>query len=166
MSTKLFLDIEGTIINEFADPTYIPENVKKIKELISSGKFSEVFFFSYALHNSEDLFRNMPMLEDIFRTFNLTWDTNKIILKDTLFPLFKEKFGRLFSREDFVDFASDKTMGFQMFARDQILNKDKTGDNFLLIDDRIDEEMILLRSNGKCSTIITMHIDRVDPTIV
>lgn len=150
------LDIEGTLINDLHDPIYIPDNITKIKKIIKN-KSCSVNFFSFAIHSIEDVRRNEFILKDLVSELGLTWSEDLFVLKNDLFPLYKQKFGSNFTMEDFSDFSQDKEMGFNLYIKDLLKKNPKLeGNEFYLIDDKVDDVMTMYKTtNRKDVTVIT-----------
>lgn len=57
MITKVYLDLEGTIIEDIENPIFLNENIEKISDLVKSA--NEIMIFSWAICNNNDTLKNI-----------------------------------------------------------------------------------------------------------
>lgn len=159
----LFLDIEGTIIDEFYNPVFIEHHIPAIKRMCdiehASAGMQDVHFFSWAIHNEADIRNGMPIIQMICDRLELDSSECVIVQKNSLVPVYDRHFPA-FSREDFQDLTMGrhgKEFAFQQFIR-RIWPEDErqatrrrfklsASEVYTLIDDCV--ENTELRANGK-----------------
>lgn len=135
---KLFLDLEGTIINDWFEPFSINTNI--IRNFISDI-FSDLNIFSFAINDKKDLedfnlFLKSDIMERFERDIDLVptvEDVKNIIFKNsnTVFDIDEVK--QIFGKErGFIEFCRNRT----------------DDDGFILIDDVV-ENLCLEMSDKK-----------------
>lgn len=146
--TLLFLDIEGTIIDDFDGLLFMDSQINAIKSLISNA--DELFCFSWAICNTNDLTNKLPIIRAIEKRICRPFDS--FIFRDGMLPLFRKKFGNI----DMMEFEEicrslGKEIIFRIFISDDF-KSDKT--DFLLVDDTVTNTSLYLVNR----TIRTLNI--------
>ena len=154
MKNIIFLDIEGTLIEDFDNPTMLTENKSKVSQLIKDAK--EIICFSWAINNSSDLLKRLFTINRIESEFGFKFDS--FIFRDDMFPMFKGMFGSGLDFNEFEDICRSlgKEIVFQMFIRKMFIKDNKELTNFFLLDDKV--ERTTLKVNNNYHTIATMPV--------
>jgi len=136
---KLFLDIEGTLIDDLNNPLFLDSNIDKIRRLIPL--YDEVSIFSFAIYDSTDKELYKSTLNALFKELKIT--NVEFLYKNDLLPVFKEHFGNNLSLIDFnCDICISKELAFYLYSK---TISDKY-EKITLIDDRVSTQVILFNS--------------------
>ena len=153
----VFLDIEGTLIEEFDSPTFITTK-ERISDFIEGA--SKVICFSWAINNVEDLEKRMPIVKSIQDFYGFTF--RDFVFRDDLFPIFKEMFGVGLDFNEFEDFCRSlgKEYVFQLFIRKLFVKHIDLSEDIecYLYDDKVEDTTLTTHINGSQITIKTVKV--------
>ena len=146
---KLFLDLEGTLIESWHSPVFLSENIELIKFFIKAHKIKEATLFSMATTNSKECeefnkflkneiesLLNIKLIVDPFESF-IKVIVEKHGLITTSFRDSLDLFPLNIKEQVFIEFA--KIMG-------------NSGDTFFLFDDLVNNQQVEI-NNILISTI-------------
>lgn len=130
----LFLDIEGTVIEDFDNPAFMNEQIEAFSGLVRTAK--ELHCFSWAICNAIELRSVSPIMKEIENRIDRKFTS--VIFRDDMFSVFRKKFGNI-DRMEFDDICRSlgKEIIFQIFIREVFDRKEPQ--EFILIDDRVDD---------------------------
>lgn len=157
MQKLVYLDIEGTLIEDFSNPIILEKNKQMVNELISDT--SQVFGFSWAVCNYNDNCKFQNTIEFIDNEFEIGF--HHFVHRDNLFDMFKKIFGSGLDFNEFEDFCNSlgKEYVFQQYIRKIILNiyEDEEDIVAVLLDDRVEDTVLEMKTkNGFDIKIITI----------
>lgn len=143
------MDIEGTLIEDFDNPTILHENKEQVSLLARDNE--NVLCFSWAINNAHDLAVRKHIIENIEKEFGFKFKS--FVFRDSLFQMFKHRFGIGLDFNEFEDICRSlgKEIVFQMFVR-KILKDENEQANFTLLDDTV-ENTVLILNNQTITTI-------------
>lgn len=132
--TKIFLDLEGTVIDTWDNMNLSHSNITKIRQDICSNEF-ELNIFSFAIYNDEDVdkfkFRLKDILEEQFNHYiNIVPSVEKIMRDIQKERKCQLEFGDMFS-------IFKKDLAFQLYCKHNF--KDCT---CILFDDMVESASI------------------------
>lgn len=153
---KVFLDLEGTLIDSWFNPKLLTENIRKIKLFLHIHKISEVDIFSYAVLNVED-YKNFLKMEEALE-MSLGTEIDEIHLGENILTTVSRYTNLVY--ENWLDFTS-VTYKHQVFydyclARASNFNTSMC----ILIDDVVPTRMVV---NYKPNTAaLTLNIRDIE----
>lgn len=141
MDTKIFLDLEETIITDIDTLKVIDKNLKRVISFINNikenGKLVSIETFTFAMYDEYDKYQVEEVVKmlkpelDVHVQFWFTKDLRKEFIKDTLFSVNDKEM------LDFNAFAN-KTRVFEWYIRKYHRNSYS-----MLIDDTVEDKLSL-----------------------
>jgi len=158
MKQFLFLDIEGTLIEDFSNPVFLSEHKRVIQNCISEKITDGIQCFSWAICNEDEWIAVKPIIEEIEKFFGFHF--SNFVFRDQLFPVFKRKFGAGLTFSEFEELCNSlgKETVFQIFIREQFTDSltFPRPASFLLVDDRVSDTTLIVNSH----VITTLQVKR------
>jgi hypothetical protein len=134
----LFLDLEGTIIEDLDNPNFLAINRRLILDKIAESR--EVHLFSWAIVNEDDLNKTKWIVEAVEEWLDIKFTS--IVFRDDMFSMFRKQFGAI----DMIEFnelcnSLGKEFVFQKFIRNSFIHEkrfaSKSEIEVTLIDDKV-----------------------------
>lgn len=134
----LFLDLEGTIIEDLDNPNFLAINRRLILDKIAESQ--EVHLFSWAIVNEDDLKLVKWIVEEVEEWLDIKFTS--IVFRDDMFSMFRKQFGAI----DMIEFnelcnSLGKEFVFQKFIRDSFIHEKRFASRseieVTLIDDKV-----------------------------
>lgn len=157
MKHFLFLDIEGTLIEDFHNPVFLSEHKRMIQNCTSDKITDGIQCFSWAICNENEWAAVKPIIEEIEKFFGFRFAN--FVFRDQLFPIFKRKFGAGLTFSEFEELCNSlgKETVFQIFIREQFTDSltfpEKA--SFTLVDDRVCNTTLVVNSH----IIMTLRVE-------
>lgn len=154
MVTILYLDLEGTIIDDIDTLMYLNSNIDKILSLVKSA--NEIIIFSWAVCEYADFKKYEKSINEIENRLGRKFDS--VILRDEIYPFFRRKFGNI-DRIEFTELC--QCLGKEAFFQFCIRNVIKCTEpiEHILIDDRVENTLLECKVNGILTKIRTININ-------
>lgn len=151
METRVFLDLEETIIHSWDDPRLM--NVDKIRSFLEEKQVSEIQIFSFAISHDKDLeIFNLHMKEVIERVLNVK--ITKVFTVEEVCLIIRKNFGAFWD-----PFEIPLVWGKQKAFIDVCTATASKGSTCVLIDDMV--ENTITKNFTRDITIQTLNIKQL-----